>query len=361
MPTLALAACGRGPTRNPGGKAPGRGPGDAPPAAAVVAPVPGPALDPSIELYRLAFGSCLDQDKPQPIFEPISAYDPQVFVMLGDNVYADAEDEARLVEAYGQLGASEGYRALRATTPVLATWDDHDYGRNDSGAEYPLKEVSQRVMLDFFGEPRDSPRRTRQGVYEAYVIGPPGRRVQIILLDTRYHRTEIFPIAPGAYRPQEDPEATILGAAQWAWLEAQLRMPAEVRIVVSSIQVVSDDHPNERWGVFPRERERLFSLVGETGAAGVLFVSGDRHRGELSRLAGSAAGYPLYDLTSSSLNRPAPRNEANSARIGELIVEPNFGTVDFVWEGQAHVELRLTDSSGAIRLRRAVTLDELQV
>ena len=322
--------------------------------------VDGPTLDLAKPLYRVAFGSCLDQDKPQPIFAAIEAYDPQLFLFIGDNVYADAGEVPMFLEAYGKLARSEGYRSLRSKTPVLAIWDDHDYGRNDAGAEYPLKEQSKSIMLDFFGVPEDSERRKHDGAYDAVVVGPPGQQVQIILLDTRWFRTRLYPLSPGRYRDYDGDDATMLGPAQWAWLEEQLRVPAQVRLLVSSVQVVADAHDRERWGVFPRERERLFSLIGETGAAGVIVLSGDRHRGELSRLSESAAGYPVHDLTSSSLNRPNPEHEDNPLRVGSLIVASNFGTIDIVWEGQAHLVLRLHDETGNVVVQQTVALDMLQ-
>ena len=75
------------------------------------------------------------------------------------------------------------------TCPILATWDDHDLGANDAGGDYPKKDESQKIFLDFFGDPADSPRRHRPGVYDAKVFGPEGKRVQVILLDTRYFRS----------------------------------------------------------------------------------------------------------------------------------------------------------------------------
>ena len=48
-------------------------------------------------------------------------------------------------------------------------------------------------------------------------------------------------------------------------------------------------------------RERLLSLLRDTRAAGVVVLSGDRHYAELSVLEGSPLGYPLYDLTSSTI------------------------------------------------------------
>ncbi len=308
--------------------------------------VPGVALDPAREVTTVAFGSCCEQHRPAPIWKTIAAQRPDVFVFMGDNVYANAEEERGLVEAYQMLAESSGYAELRADVPVVATWDDHDFGRDDAGAEYPLKDASQRVMLDFFGEPADSPRRRQQGVYTSYVLGPPGRRLQIVLLDTRYFRSEVLPLpGRGAYRPNPDPKATILGPTQWAWLETVLREPAQLRLLVSSIQVVSDDHPYERWGNFPRERARLLQLLGRV--EDLLVVSGDRHRAEISAMP--LAGRTLVEVTSSSLNMPREGNEPNRHRVGELLAIANYGTLAIDWvAGRAQAEVR--DERGIARL-----------
>jgi alkaline phosphatase D len=91
----------------------------------------GVADDEPRPLTRMALGSCARQNQPQPIWEPIVAAKP-------------------------------GFQKLRATCPILATWDDHDYGADDAGAEYPMKVESQKLFLDFFHEPPDSPRRQRR-------------------------------------------------------------------------------------------------------------------------------------------------------------------------------------------------------
>jgi len=322
-----------------------------------VVPVQGPAPDTDQAPARIAFGSCLDQDRPQPIWSAIERYDPQLMLMLGDNVYANAEDERTLREAYAALGQSEGFVRMRARTPVIATWDDHDYGRDDAGSEYPLRDASQKIMLDFFDEPADSPRRARPGVYRADVLGPVGQRLQVITLDTRYFRSELRHVAVrGSYQRSEDPADTMLGDAQWAWLEQQLREPAELRLLVSSVQVVADGHEYERWGVFPLERQRLFSLIAETKAKGVIMLSGDRHHAELSVLEGGPSGYPLIDLTSSSLNRPrAHPNEVNEHRRGPMVGTSNFGTIDIDWAAGA-VVLRIVDEHGVPRIEHPVSI-----
>ena len=93
-----------------------------------------------------------------------------------------------------------------------------------------------------------------------------------------------------------------VGDRQWGWLERQLRQPAELRLVVSSIQVIPEEHGFERWANLPRERERLFELIRSNGANGMVLLSGDRHLAEISRLPFEVVGYSLYEVTSSSMN-----------------------------------------------------------
>src|SRR5688572_26403224 len=110
-------------------------------------------------------------------------------LMLGDNIYADTTNMLVMERKYRAMKESAFWQALRKKTPLMATWDDHDMGGNDAGADYPLKEEWQTLFLDFLDEPRNSPRRKQPGVYSSRIFGPPSQRVQIILLDTRYFRS----------------------------------------------------------------------------------------------------------------------------------------------------------------------------
>ncbi len=329
---------------------------------------PVPADEP---LQRIVFGSCAVQDKPQPIWSPILEEDPDLFLFAGDNIYGDTANMDTLRHEYSTLAAKPGYQKLRRTTPILATWDDHDYGANDVGGWYEQKEASEDIFLDFFNVPEDSPRRQRPGVYGAHRYGPPGKRVQVILLDTRYFRDRFEKVELsekaqklgfGPYVPNRDPDATMLGAKQWDWLRAQLQKPAAVRLIVSSIQVVSPDHGWEIWSQLPLERSRLFRLIEDTGAGGVLFLSGDVHWGELSRYGGGS--YPLYDFTSSALNQewPQAKNLPNPQRVGDTIYPyPNYGSVTIDWSrDDPQIQLRLHDEEGDSVLSHTVSLSALQ-
>ncbi len=126
-------------------------------------------------LSQIAFGSCAKQDKPQPIWDSVLAVKPQIFLFLGDNIYGDTDDMQILTQKWELLGAQPGFQKLKQTCPILATWDDHDMGANDAGANYPKRRESQRIFQDFFGISQESPRRQREGVYHAEVFGPPGQ------------------------------------------------------------------------------------------------------------------------------------------------------------------------------------------
>lgn len=331
---------------------------------------PTPPKAPEKPLSRIAFGSCLGQDLPQPIWARVLASRPELFVFLGDNVYADTDDPKLLRAAYAKLGAQPGFQSLKKAVPILATWDDHDYGTNDSGGDFPAKEASKQVFLDFFGVPADSPRRTRPGVYDARTFGPPGKRVQIILLDTRYNRSPLQWLEGGEakdeggrYVPTADTTTTLLGAEQWAWLEGVLQEPAQIRIFASSIQLVNVDVGGEKWANFPHERKRLFALLWKNRITGALFISGDRHLAELSVMDGDI-GYPVYDLTSSSLNWAEQRwrhIDSNRHRIGLVSRGDNFGLIEIDWERtDPLVRLKIIDVDGDLVLHHKVDLSTLR-
>jgi alkaline phosphatase D len=324
-------------------------------------------------LTRIAFGSCADEEKPQPIWDAVLAYRPELFLFLGDNVYGDVRNgrdvqEPELIESLQQsyaLAASvPGMARLRGTVPHLATWDDHDYGKNDAGADFAGRSDAQRLFLQFWDIPLSDERHRREGIYHAQTFGPAGQRVQVVMLDTRFFRSPLKPTdqrnAPGRerYLPDEDPTKTMLGEAQWAWLADRLREPAEVRLIVSSVQVLAEGHGWERWGNFPRERQRLYDLIRDTGAKGVVFLSGDRHIGGLYRET-TGTPYPLVEITSSGINQVfAANREPGPNRMGAVYGAANFGTADIDWwEGTLTLSLR--NEAGEPVRRHSLRLDEL--
>ena len=328
-----------------------------------------PAVWGQAPIADIVLGSCLKQ-VDHPMLARTLTLPMDLFLFLGDNIYADTRDMTVMRAKYDALKASRFFQELRRRGPVLATWDDHDFGANDAGAEYPLRRESQAEFLRWLDEPADSPRRRRDGVYDARGLGPAGRRVPVIVLDTRFFRGPLRRAAQGEpvlvggpYRPQTDRSVTLLGEAQWRWLEEQLRQPAELRLVASSIQFVSEFSGAEAWANLPHEKQRLLDLLRETRAAGVLFVSGDRHWCELSRMDGPT-GYPLYDLTVSALTEKHPRGTPSENRyraLPQTYHDVNAGHIHIDWAAaDPLVTWRIVDVTGRTQLEHRVRLGELQ-
>jgi alkaline phosphatase D len=332
---------------------------------------------PPAVVSRIVFGSCADQTKPCPVWDKVVAARPDLLVLLGDTIYADVVDgklkpstPERMAACYAELAKVPAFKTLRDTTYMMATWDDHDYGNNDAGEGWVHKDDAQKQFLDFFAVPSDSPRRKQKGVYSADTFGPEGKRVQVIMLDVRYFRSPIQkadkPLPGTTIRPylaNTAADAAMLGDEQWKWLEEQLKRPADVRLIGSGIQVVSDDHPFEKWATMPAERARLYKLIRDTGANGVVILSGDRHLGDIS-VDPKAVGYPLYDVTSSGFNQGAANYrdpEANRYRVGGMPWGNNFGVVQIDWAGkEPSVSLMLKDEDGETAAAAKVPLASLR-
>ena len=317
----------------------------------------------------MAFGSCIKTPE-HPMLDRALTLPMDLFVFMGDNIYADTQDMTVMRAKYDALKSSRFFRELRRKAPVLATWDDHDFGANDAGAEYPRRRESQREFLRWLDEPASSPRWKREGVYDARVFGPAGRRLQVVLLDTRYFRSPLTRVARtaqktlgGAYVPGTDRSATMLGEAQWRWLEGQLKVPAELRVIVSSIQFVSEFSGAEAWANLPHEKQRMLDLLRATNAGGVLFLSGDRHWCELSRMEGPR-GYPLYDLTASAMTEKHPRGTPSENRYRAnptTYHDVNVGHLHIDWRASdPAITLRIIDVAGATRIEHTLRLSELQ-
>lgn len=315
-------------------------------------PFPPAKHKPAETVQRIAFGSCAMQQLDQPIWDTILSRKPDLYLSLGDAIYGDW-DGKQVVPATPEslkrdwkiLAKQPGFIRLRQKVPTMATWDNHDYGTHNGGTEFPLKEQSKQIFLDFWGEPEDSERRKRSGIYTAKIFGPAGKRAQVILLDTRSFKEPVrkdtrgkaekkaLNIA-GKYLPTKDPQVTLLGQAQWSWLEQQLKQPAEIRLIGSSTQIIADEKLHDEWGNYPLERQRLFSLIEKTHAEGVILLSGNMHFAEISKL--KQFTYPLIDFTSSGLTH-TNKNYAqmsNSQRIAGPYTEVNFGLVEFNWNAE---------------------------
>ncbi|SNZ00375.1 alkaline phosphatase D family protein [Flagellimonas pacifica] len=284
-------------------------------------------------IFVIAFGSCNKQNIPNPFWDDILDQHPDVWIWGGDNIYADTDNMNELQSMYGSQNNNEGYRLLKSKVPVIGTWDDHDYGVNDGGEEFLMKKESQQLFLDFMGIPKDDKRREQEGVYASHTFSLPKGKVKIMVLDTRYFRSQLEKDEnPNRrYKPNNSDDATILGMSQWRWLKRELETSeADFNLIVTSIQFLSREHGFEAWGNFPKEIEKLEELITTSKAKGVMILSGDRHISEFSASTLDGMSYPLIDFTSSGLTHSYSsfHGEPNQFRIGEVVSVPSYGLIE---------------------------------
>ncbi|MBK9017191.1 MAG: alkaline phosphatase family protein [Saprospiraceae bacterium] len=254
--------------------------------------------------------------------------------------------------------------------PILGTWDDHDYGWNDSGRHFSLKKETKELFLDFFEEPANSARRQHEGIYTSYMFEGNGKRLQLILLDNRSFRDDLRRYRgelshddrffyPLDYYPHEIKDSTMLGEAQWRWLEGELRKPADLRIIGSGSQFSISFNGYEAWANFPHERQRMLDLLKKTRANGVVFITGDVHYAEISKLD-EAGLYPIYDVTASGITSTWHFATPNTNRIEGPIMENHFGLITVDWaKTDPLIKMEIWDVRDNQRIEHTVLLSEI--
>ena len=314
-------------------------------------------------IKKVALGSCITQDRKQPIWKSILKEKSDLFVFMGDNVYGDDKKTGKLKKlkkAYNKQKTNIPFTELKKTNEIFAIWDDHDYGKNDGGAEYPYKKEAKELFLDFWGAPKNDSRRQRDGIYfETKRLTNEGI-VQFIFLDTRYFRSPLKRTdewgAPTKerYLPDNNPSKTFLGDDQWIWLSNVLSEDADIRIIVSSIQIIAEGHGYEKWGNLPLEKNKLYDLIDNKGIKNMIFISGDRHAGGIYKDR-TKSGNSVYEITSSSLNLPGGAwiskykgkkrpPEAGPNRVNSLYLWENYGLIEF--KNNKEILLSLKDIDG---------------
>ena len=284
------------------------------------------------ESIKIGLGSCLDQDYPQPIWQSIKKEDLNYFIFLGDNVYGDTR--------YGSLRKMKSaYDKQKKVLPdflndisIFSIWDDHDFGINDGGADYRFKRRAQELYLDFWEITKDDDRSNREGIYFSKNEIFFDKKFKFIFLDTRFFRSKLKG-KKSNYIENIEPDATILGNAQWTWLENELKSDFDFLFIFSSIQIIAKDHRFEKWSNFPNERAKLFELLEQFNDKTILF-SGDRHRAGIYRKNG------IIELTSSSMNKPGSSfSETDSYLIGKTYPQENYGVLEIL-ENTIHIKIK---------------------
>lgn len=240
-------------------------------------------------IKRITFGSCNNQNDHQPLWKDVAAQKPDLWIWGGDAIYADWGKSERVSRGYEKQNKIADYVAFKANTPMLGTWDDHDYGFNEAGGNVTYKKQSQELHLDFLEVPKDSPRRLQEGIYTSYEFGEESEKIKIIILDNRYFKGL-------------DPKAPILGEAQWQWLENQFKnSTAHLHFIVAGLSVFSPTLPyTEEWWHYPVEVNRMQSLLKTHRVKAPVFLTGDKHFSSIFKYWGQ------LEFMSSGMTHTAP-------------------------------------------------------
>ena len=297
------------------------------------------------EILTLGFGSCLHQDRSMAILKTIEKKELDLFMFIGDNVYGDQEDGEldKLIRTYKQQ-----YNNLENFLKNVSTefiWDDHDFGINDGGSNYRYKDRAKELFLETWKIPSNDPRRLRDGLYFDKMIKKNGLKVHLIFLDNRSFKSEwkltdeFNKEGKERYVKDFDPQKTLLGKKQWQWLKDKLNEDSDIKIILSSLQILSLGHGWESWDKLPLERERFFKLIDESNLPNLFILSGDRHRGGFYKFQ-TVGNNNIYEFTSSSLNLPIPLSteEEGPLRIGLTYRKANFGVIR-IFEDEVVMEL----------------------
>ena len=347
-------------------------------AANEVEPMQSSAISPTKRTHIL-FGSCSHQDKAMPIFDAILQEPADGFIFLGDNIYGDTEDMQSLADKYEKLGNNPGVKALISKVPVYATWDDHDFGENDAGKQYPFKAESKEIMLDFWKVPKDSPRRSREdGIYGSYIIANQDvnsssdviektNAIRVILPDLRYMRDDLESVGQVAYYtnrklkdmgPYKYSKGSMLSERQWQWLEDELQQPEKIKIIASSLQLIADFTGWESWANFD-DRKRLFDLIKKHRVNGIFIISGDTHWGEISKYE-TDMDYPLWDVTSSGLTEEWKQVSPNKHRVSNYTDKVNYGFFVVDWaQHDPSIHFGLKDVNGTVVMQHNISLSSI--
>jgi alkaline phosphatase D len=300
------------------------------------------------QITTLSFGSCHKMDKPNSdvILKTIAAEKPDGFIWLGDIVYGNDGNSKDLKTKFDRLSNKAAYQNLKKNTKVYGIWDDHDYGINDGGADYVNKSESRRDLFTFLGLPKDHRAYQREGAYQAYTIQANKQHIKMILLDNRYFKTPYVKSKNNRQQYRKDRKGTLLGKAQWAWLEKQLKNSnAKVHVFGCGIQLLSNKHRFEKWSNYPKERKKMFRLLQKYKVKNPIFLTGDRHMSELSI---ANIGYTsLIDATSSGMTEALTYNltEENPYRVGPTIGQNSYGQLIIDWD-QSRISILFKNSEG---------------
>ncbi len=288
------------------------------------------------------------------IFNSINKKNPDFMLWLGDNTYlreSDWNSRTGFIKRYSHTRALSELQPLLASTHHYATWDDHDYGPNNSDGSFWLKETASEIFKLFWTNPNYDV--TGNGGITGFFQWSD---VDFFLMDNRYHRTSNNNFTE--YRQ-------ILGKDQIDWLINALTFSqATFKFIVIGGQVLSSGAVYENYATYPEERKYLIDKIREAKIEGVIFLDGDRHHTILSKMQESEDVYPLYDLTCSSLTAGINDDDEsyNIYSLKETLVSVNnFGMLNVTGPANdRELIIKIFDKDGSEIWKKSISANDLK-
>ena len=288
------------------------------------------------------------------IFNSINKKKPDFMLWLGDNTYLrepDWNSRTGFIKRYSHTRAFPELQPLLASTHHYATWDDHDYGPNNSDGSFWLKETASEIFKLFWGNPNYDV--TGKGGITGFFQWSD---LDFFLLDNRYHRTANNNLTGNRQ---------MLGKDQIDWLINALSFSqASFKFVAVGGQVISNGAVYENYATYPDERKYLLDKIREAKIEGVIFLDGDRHHTILSKMQETKNVYPLYDLTCSSLTAGVNNDNEpyNSFKLEETFVNVNnFGMLNVTGPtNERELTIQIFDKDGKELWIKSIKANDLK-
>ena len=256
--------------------------------------------------------------KSMKIFQKMAKKDAEAMLWLGDNIYlreADWGSKSGIQHRYSHFKWQDSLQEFWKKMHHYAIWDDHDYGPNDANRSFINKDLTLQAFKDFWANPNYGIEGCEDCITGMFSYND----LDFFLLDNRSQRSP---------NDRKTGKRQILGDAQIEWLiDALVSSKARFKIVAIGGQLLSDAAVYENHATFPEEREKILSLLEKEEIKNVIFLSGDRHKTELTKYE-TENGLLYYDFTSSPLTSTSYNtiDEGNSLRVeGTHFAKQNFG------------------------------------
>tara|TARA_B100000700_G_scaffold216102_1_gene237560 strand:+ start:1133 stop:2452 length:1320 start_codon:yes stop_codon:yes gene_type:complete len=281
--------------------------------------------------FLFAMGSCAytnEKDKDRPgksyggdyfIYSNILDKNPDFMIWLGDNVYFREPDASRtgVYHRYSHDRALPELQPLLGSVHHYAIWDDHDYGPNNSDRSFIYKDITLQAFKEFWANPSYGI-ENNGGITTQFMWSD----VEFFLLDNRFFRSP---------QNRQHTYKEILGKEQLEWLiDALTSSQATFKIIAIGGQVLNSEKIYENYINWEDEHSVLLDLIEKEKIEGVVFISGDRHFSEVSKMP-RYDSYPLHDFTVSPLTSgycDICEGEKNRYRIKDSAVfQRNFATI----------------------------------